>query len=449
MKHIKSICSTLLFAIILMACNSSFAVNLPKMKDTYVTDAADILSKSELKQLRSDVKSMCDYYSTRIVVGIVPTFDGYDIEEYAGELAEKWDLSDENTMLILVKPKSDEERGEALLLTSSDLKDVFTNDVCDEIVQEQMIPHFKQDDYFGGIEAALEYMNNMSSEEGETEEVATVTTPAKTEKSSSKFMEFLSDVGIGAVTLIKWGLIALLVLVLIGAIAWFIMRKKEAKEDLEDYSSPKPSNFFSNNDSEEISTAIADKREEIERRKREIEELNRLEQESQDLDDEYDNMRERSERNKRARRRNYDDYDDYDEYDDFDDRDDHKVRNSTSDLEDLLEKMSKSQETTGKGRKILGTVGKVAAGVAGAAVIGKIVKNRQEKDDDDNEGLLDKMGGIFKKDKKTNEPKTKPTSKPKLGGSGKPKPSSSGSKPKLGGNGSKPKLGGSSSSGGW
>ena len=163
MKHIKSICSLLLLAVILMAGNSSFAANLPKMKDTYVTDATGTLSRSELKQLRSDVKSMCDYYSTRIVVGIVSTFGDYDIDEYAGELAGKWDLSDENTMLILVKPKSDEERGEALLLASSDLKDVFTNDVCDEIVQEQMIPHFKQDDYFGGIEAALEYMNNMSN----------------------------------------------------------------------------------------------------------------------------------------------------------------------------------------------------------------------------------------------------------------------------------------------
>ena len=148
----------------LLASASLFAQSLPRMKDAYVTDAADILSRSELKQLRKDVKSMCDYYSTRIVVGIVSTFGEYDIDEYAGELAGKWDLSDENTMLILVKPKSDEERGEAMLLASSDLKDVFTNDVCDEIVQEQMIPHFKQDDYFGGIEAALEYMNNMSNE---------------------------------------------------------------------------------------------------------------------------------------------------------------------------------------------------------------------------------------------------------------------------------------------
>lgn len=430
-----------------LATASLFAQSLPRMKDAYVTDAADILSRSELKQLRSDVKSMCDYYSTRIVVGIVSTFGDYDIDEYAGELAGKWDLSDENTMLILVKPKSDEERGETLLLASSDLKDVFTNDVCDEIVQEQMIPHFKQDDYFGGIEAALEYMNNMSSEEEESEEVAVAVPPTKTEKSSSKFMEFLSDVGVGAATIVKWGLILLAIAAVVGIIVWLVIMKKEEKEDREEAQAPRPSNFSSRNDSEEISTAIADKRQEIERRKRDIEELNRLEKESRDLDDEYDAMRERSERNERTRQRDYDDYDDRDDYD-YDDRDDYEERNSSSDLEDMLEKMSRSQEASGKGRKILGTVGKVAAGVAGAAVVGKIVKNRRGKDDDDDEGgLLSDIGSVFKKKNKAGKPAS---GKPKLGGSGKPKSNSSGSKPKLGGGGgSKPKLDGNSSSGGW
>ena len=417
----------------LLATASLFAQSLPKMKDTYVTDATGTLSRSELKQLRTDVKSMCDYYSTRIVVGIVSTFGDYDIDEHAGELAEKWNLSDENTMFILVKPKSDEERGEAMLLASSDLKDVFTNDVCDEIVQEQMIPHFKQNDYFGGIEAALEYMNNMSDEEG-TQETVAITPSENEEKSSSKFMEFLSDVGVGAVTIIKWGLILLAIAAVVGIIAWLIIRKKEKKEDLEDLEedpTPRSSNFSSRTDSEDISTAIEDKKQEIERRKRDLEELNRLEKESQDLDDEYDAMRERSERNERARRRDYDDYDDRDDYDDYDER------KSTSDLEDMLEKMSRSQESTGKGRKILGTVGKVAAGVAGAAVVGKIVKNRREKDGDDDEGgLLSDIGSVFKKKDKSENASS---GKPKLGGSGKSKPSASG----------KTKLGGNSSSGGW
>jgi len=423
--------------LMLLATVNLFAQSLPKMKDKYVTDAAGILSKSELKQLRADVKAMCDYYSTRVLAGIVPTFDGYDIEEYAGMLAEHWDLDDENTMFIIVKPRSDDERGEAMLVTSSDLQDVFNSEVCDEIVQDEMIPHFKKDDYFGGIEAALEYMNNMSNEEEEAqeEEAVPVTTSGDKQKTSSKLMEFLSDVGVGTVTLIKWGLILLAIIAVVGAIAWLIIKKKEEKKDREELSAPKLLISPSKSDSEEMSTAIADKKQEIEKRKREIEELNRLEQESRDLDDEYENILERNERNERARRRDYDDYDDYD------DRDVHRNQRSTSDLEDILKKMTEEKE--GKGKSILGKVGKVAIGVAGAAVVGKMVKKRREKDDDEG-GLLSDIGSVFKKKNKTNKASS---NKPKLGGSGNSKASG---KPKLGGGGgNKPKLGGNSSSGGW
>ena len=164
MKYIRYICNLLLFAVILMASNTVCAASLPQMKDKYVTDAAGILSKSELKQLREDVKAMCDYYSTQIAVAIVSTFGDYSIDEYAAELSDKWNVAQEDGMLILVKPKSERERGEVMLLASPDLQDVFPNSVCEEIVQENMIPHFKENDYFGGIEAVLEYMNNMSEE---------------------------------------------------------------------------------------------------------------------------------------------------------------------------------------------------------------------------------------------------------------------------------------------
>lgn len=422
--------------LMLLATINVFAQSLPRMKDPYVTDAADILSKSELKQLRSDVKSMCDYYSTRIVVGIVSTFDDYDIDEYAGELAEKWDLSDENTMLVLVKPKSDEERGEALLLASSDLKDVFTNSVCDEIVREQMIPHFKNDDYFGGIEAALEYMNNMSEEEAaETETETAVATTSSDDKgsTSSKIMEFLSNLGIGVVTIAKWILILLAIAAVIGVIVWLVVRKKEEKEKSSNH---RPSHFSSNNNSEEISTALADKKQEIEQRKREIEELRDLDRESDELDDEYENLHNKSER---ERRRRYDDYD-YDYHVDYDNK------RSSKDSDDILGKMY-NIGVESKGGKILGTLGKVAvgaAGIAGAAAIGKKVKERRENNKDDDDGLLGNIKSVFKKKEKTSNASN---GKPKLGGSGKTK--ASGGKPKLGGGGKKPKLGGNSSSGEW
>ena len=434
MKHIKSICSLLLLAVILMTGNSSFAAKLPKMKDKYVTDAAGILSKSELNQLRTDVKAMCDYYSTRILVGIVPTFDGYDIEEYAGMLGEHWDLADENTMFILVKPKSDDERGEAMLVTSSDLKDVFSSEVCDEIVQNEMIPYFKKDDYFGGIEAALEYMNNMSDEEEETTDVATTTDEVKkSDSDSSFFSDAIKGLGIAAKKLGK-GLFWLLGFALVAAvIAGIVIAIKNHKEDKEDNNENPPRPLIKSN-SNEVSQAVEAKKEEVAKRKQELEELQRLDRESENIDREFEKREREYESHQYSPERRS-------EY-----RQQEREDDSNGELSDFFEKMKDLQNSnsSGKAGGIVGKVVKGAAVVGGAVVAGKVIKDiaDKRKDDDDDEGLLDKMGGIFKKDKKSD----KPSGKPKLGGSGKPKASG---KPKLGGGGSKPKLGGGSSSGGW
>jgi len=140
------------------------AESFPACKNAYVNDYANILSNEQLQQLRDDVKSMCDYYSTKIVVGIVPSFGQYSIDEYAKQIGQMWNVTQNDGMLILVKPKSDVENGEVILLPSPDLSDVLTSEVCNEIVHKNMIPHFKENDYYGGIQAVLVYMNNMSDE---------------------------------------------------------------------------------------------------------------------------------------------------------------------------------------------------------------------------------------------------------------------------------------------
>lgn len=410
MKHIKSFCGLLLLAFILMASNSSFAAKLPKMKDKYVTDAAGILSSSELKQLRADVKAMCDYYSTRILVGIVSTFDGYDIEEYAGMLSEHWNLDDENTMFILVKPRSDDERGEAMLVTSSDLQNVFTAEVCDEIVQHEMIPYFMKDDYFGGIESALEYMNNMSDED----DVAAASKEVENDNSDGSFLsdaaEGLGIIAKGIGKFLLWVLGFSVVAAIVGGIIYFIKERKK-------YSKNNPrANFTS--DPNEVSQAVEEKRREVTKRKQELEELKRLEQESENLKQEYE--REKSEYENRqhsSEQRSEYHYDDYND-----------VKQDR--FFDLLRAMNdfRDSNTVEKSGEIVGKIVKGVAIVGGTLVTGKVVKDISDKHNNNNK----KSSKFF--------------SKPRLGGGGRPK---NRSKSKLGGSGRRSKLGGNSSKGGW
>ena len=440
MKHIKSICSLLLLAVILMAGNSSFAANLPKMKDKYVTDAAGILSNSELNQLRTDVKSMCDYYSTRILVGIVPTFDGYDIEEYAGMLSEYWNLDDENTMFILVKPKSDNERGEAMLVTSSDLKDVFSSEVCDKIVQNEMIPHFKNNDYFGGIEAVLEYMNNMSDEDNGTNYAAAQSNDddsydqGETRSDREKSSEGGSNMII----------IVLLVVLFVGAIiaALVIMSKKKNSTS---HSTPKYSQNRSNSESYEdsaLKAQIEEKKRQLEAKKRQENELKELERLGQEMDQHSNYQNDSSE--------------DYKENGSMNLGNVMGLVNSLGGIAGagapeggLLNSIGSAAESTDGGGKLL----KKAA--IGAAVVGGGVLVLKNKDK-----IAESVKSMFGRDNSSlgNSSGSKPrlggsgssdSSKPTLGGGNKPSLGGGGNKPRLGGGSGKPKLGGGSSSGGW
>ena len=454
MKHIKSFCSLLLLAVILMAGNSSFAANLPKMKDKYVTDAAGILSNSELNQLRTDVKSMCDYYSTRILVGIVPTFDGYDIEEYAGMLSEYWNLDDENTMFILVKPKSDNERGEAMLVTSSDLKDVFSSEVCDKIVQNEMIPHFKNNDYFGGIEAVLEYMNNMSDEDNGTNYAAA----QSNDDDSYDQGETRSDREKSSEGGSKGLLIALGVILAIGAaIAAFVVMSK--KKNNTPHSTPNNSQNRVSNESYEdpaLKAQIEEKKRQLEAKKRQEKELRELERLNQEMD----------QQNSYA-----DDYSD--NYEESESRDLGNAMGVVNSLDSVIGARAaeggllNAIGSAAGGGGLLNSIGSATGSLAGkgklikkaaigAAVVGGTVLVLKNKDK-----IAGSVKSMFGGDKaalsnsSSNSSSSKPrlggngnSSKPTLGGGNKPSLGGGGNKPKLGGGG-KPKLGGGSSSGGW
>ena len=448
MKHIKSICSILLLAVILMAGNSSFAANLPKMKDKYVTDAAGILSKSELNQLRTDVKTMCDYYTTRVLVGIVPTFDGYDIEEYAGMLGEHWGLDDENTMFILVKPKSADERGEAMLVTSSDLKDVFTSEVCDQIIQNEMIPHFKNNDYFGGIEAVLEYMNNMSDDGNDTGYAAT----PSNENDSYDQGESASDQKESSKGGGKGLLIALVVLlsvaIVAGIAAFVVMSKKKNKtpDSTSDYSQNRASS--ESHEDPALKAQIEEKKRQLESKKRQEKELRELELLNQEMDQRYEN--------------------------DYSDNHEESESRGFGNAMGVANSLGSLVGAGPAGGGLLNTIGSAAGSLSGkgklikkaaigAAVVGgtalvlknkdKIAETVKSMFGKDDTSLSNSSGGSSSKPRLSGSGNSsKPTfgggNKPSLGGSNKPS-LGGGNKPKLGGGSGKPKLGGGSSSGGW
>ncbi len=122
-----------------------------------VNDYTGTLAPDQLAALERKLVAFNDSTSTQIAVVMVKSLNGYDIGDYTYRLAQKWGVGQKgqnNGAVILVKPKTATEKGEAFVASGYGLEDVVPDAICKRIVDNEMIPHFRDGDYYGGIDAA-------------------------------------------------------------------------------------------------------------------------------------------------------------------------------------------------------------------------------------------------------------------------------------------------------
>jgi uncharacterized protein len=156
---------TLLFvAIILFNAAAGFAqgsIPEPPNPPRLVNDFANILSPDELQNLESKLVAFNDSTSVQIAVVIVPTLDGYEKADYAQRLGQKWGVGGSkfnNGFVILVKPKTSAENGAAFIATGYGVEAIVPDATAQEIYNNEMVPRFRQNDYYGGINAATDVL---------------------------------------------------------------------------------------------------------------------------------------------------------------------------------------------------------------------------------------------------------------------------------------------------
>jgi uncharacterized protein len=126
-----------------------------------VNDFAQILSPDELQNLESKLVAFNDSTSVQIAVVIVPTLNGYEKADFANQLGEKWGVGGskfDNGIVVLIKPKSSSENGEAFIATGYGVEGAIPDATAYDIVNNEMIPYFKQNDYYGGINTATDVL---------------------------------------------------------------------------------------------------------------------------------------------------------------------------------------------------------------------------------------------------------------------------------------------------
>lgn len=134
----------------------------------FVNDFAGILSGEQTGSLENKLVSFNDSTSTQIVVVTVNSLNGLDKYEFARLIGEKWGVGQKgknNGAIVLVKPKQGREKGEVCIMTGYGLEGAVPDALAKRIVENEMIPSFKQGDYYTGIEKAVNTMISLTKGE--------------------------------------------------------------------------------------------------------------------------------------------------------------------------------------------------------------------------------------------------------------------------------------------
>ena len=168
-SHSRSLCrfnsigkfaATLIFFVLMQVPGIELIAQVPPRPEPprLVSDFAGILTAQELSALEIKLVEFSQQTSNQIVIVTLNSLGGMDRSQMAYSIGQQWGVgrSDfSNGLVILVKPKIANERGEAFIATGYGLEGALPDATCRRIIDNEMIPHFMNDDYYSGLNAAL------------------------------------------------------------------------------------------------------------------------------------------------------------------------------------------------------------------------------------------------------------------------------------------------------
>lgn len=133
-----------------------------------VNDLANVIPDNQERELESMLVDFARGSSNQITIVTVPSLDGYDKADYAIKLGESWGIGqkeEDNGIVMLVKPKTASAKGEAFIAVGYGLEGIIPDAIAARIVNYDMIPEFKNGDYYAGISKGITSLAGLANGE--------------------------------------------------------------------------------------------------------------------------------------------------------------------------------------------------------------------------------------------------------------------------------------------
>lgn len=146
------------------------AIAIPVRPDPprLVNDYAGLFTPSQVSALENALVAFDDSTSNQITVVTVLDLEGMSAAEYAVRIGLDWQVGSaefDNGVVLLVKPKTADSYGEVFIAVGYGLEGAIPDAYAKRIIDTELIPHFRENDYYGGVVSACEMVMALASGE--------------------------------------------------------------------------------------------------------------------------------------------------------------------------------------------------------------------------------------------------------------------------------------------
>jgi len=148
--YIATICLVILMPLAALAQDK---LPVPEAPGSWVNDYAGVFSSAEVSQLDRKLNEFEYRSSTQIFVITLDDNGGYPPSMLAPMIGEQWGVGQQgkdNGLLIVV----DMQERDVFISTGYGLEEYVPDAIAKRIVENEILPHFKNGDYYAGIDAA-------------------------------------------------------------------------------------------------------------------------------------------------------------------------------------------------------------------------------------------------------------------------------------------------------
>jgi len=135
----------------------------PRFYNSYST--LKLLSAAQEQELEEKLQKFEKETSNEITIIVIDDLLGMEPWDYAAKIGEKWGVGKEkedNGIILLIKPTQTKGKREVFISVGRGLTGAIPSYTTNEIVENELLPNFKKENYFQGINNAVTVLSDLS-----------------------------------------------------------------------------------------------------------------------------------------------------------------------------------------------------------------------------------------------------------------------------------------------